>query len=430
MAKFVEGYVSRIKLRAGERDRLVFDDVLPGFFIRVFASGAASYGVKYSVGRQQRRLALGAVVPGTLAEMRKKASDVLARARLGQDVVAAKKAAAGKLATRLGELVPKYLAARKEKLRPRTYLEVARHLERQWKPLHVHAVDAVTRAHIGAVLDELETHNGAVAADRAKASLSTFCAWCIDKSYLEVNPTTGIKARSSVKARDRFLTEEEIVDVWNACQDDDHGRITRLLLLTGQRRAEIGDLGWRELNLEFRHQERDRSGRVQEHVLPVIELPPTRSKNHKPHLIPLSPEALALLAGLEQTDERDLIFGSGAGGFSGWSKAKKELDERIAKSRKEAGRPPMKAWRLHDARRSVVTGMSERGFAPPHVIEVLVNHISGHKAGIGGVYNRAVYLMDRWQAMKLWGAYLAALVSSDSGKVVPLTKARAAAARF
>ena len=93
MPKFMEGYAARLRVPAGARDVLVFDDALPGFFIRKFASGKASYGVKFNVGAQQRRLTLGAVVPGVLAEMRKQASDVLARARLGQDVVGAKLAA-------------------------------------------------------------------------------------------------------------------------------------------------------------------------------------------------------------------------------------------------------------------------------------------------------------------------------------------------
>jgi hypothetical protein len=95
MPKFVEGLVARIHVPAGARDILVFDDALPGFFIRKFASGKASYGVKYNVGAQQRRLSLGPVVPGVLAERRRTAADILARARLGQDVVGEKQAAAG-----------------------------------------------------------------------------------------------------------------------------------------------------------------------------------------------------------------------------------------------------------------------------------------------------------------------------------------------
>lgn len=88
MARFVEGYFAKVQVPAGARDVLVFDEALPGFFIRKFQSGRASYGVKFNIGQQQRRLVLGAVVPGVLAEMRRKASDVLARAMLGQDVVA------------------------------------------------------------------------------------------------------------------------------------------------------------------------------------------------------------------------------------------------------------------------------------------------------------------------------------------------------
>ena len=93
MPKLVEGTAARIVVPAGERDVLVFDDSLPGFGIRKFASGKATFFVKYSVGKQQRRLSLGPVVRGMLEETRRKAADVLARARLGEDVQAAKKAA-------------------------------------------------------------------------------------------------------------------------------------------------------------------------------------------------------------------------------------------------------------------------------------------------------------------------------------------------
>src|SRR5690242_11464139 len=101
--KFVEGVVNRLEVPTGKRDILVFDDALPGFFIRKFESGKASYGVKYNLGPQQRRLTLGAVVPGVLAEMRRKASDILARARIGQDVTAVKRAAAGKRTATLAD---------------------------------------------------------------------------------------------------------------------------------------------------------------------------------------------------------------------------------------------------------------------------------------------------------------------------------------
>jgi integrase len=411
MPKFMEGYAARLRVPAGARDVLVFDDALPGFFIRKFASGKASYGVKYAVGTQQRRLTLGAVVPGVLAEMRKKASHVLARARLGHDVVGAKLAAAGKCTVTLGEVVPRYLAAREGELRPKSYVETQRYLERAWQPLHEGAIDAITRQTIVAVIDDLARNSGKVAADRARLALSGLYAWSIDRGYCETNPTMTIKARAPQSSRSRVLTQVELVAVWNACLDDDHGRIVRLLILTGQRKTEIGDLEWVEIDTDKRQ----------------IELPEARTKNGRAHIVPLSDEALAILSGVERKKGRDLVFGKGVGGFSGWSKAKGELDERLSKARAQAahkaGDKPMHAWTLHDLRRSFVTHISEHGFAQPHVVEAIVNHISGHKDGVAGIYNRAAYAAEKRQALEQWGAHVAALIEGGTGKLVPLRRA-------
>ena len=113
---------------AGKRDVQVFDDALPGFGVRKFESGRASYFVKFNVGKQQRRLTLGAVVPGNLAEMRRKASTILSKARLGQDAVAEKRHAAGRRSGALGALVGKYLDDREPRLRPRYFVEIKRQL--------------------------------------------------------------------------------------------------------------------------------------------------------------------------------------------------------------------------------------------------------------------------------------------------------------
>ena len=159
----------------------------------------------------------------------------------------------------------------------------------------------------------------------------------------------------------------------------------RLLILTGQRRAEIGDLAWLEIDFEKRQ----------------AELPEHRTKNGRPHVVPLGPQALAILKSTTQDNGRELVFGIGAGGFSGWSKAKEELDARIVAARKKAGtKKPMPLWVLHDLRRSFVTHIGEQRFAQPHVIEAIVNHISGAKAGVAGVYNKALYLDERRHALE------------------------------
>jgi integrase len=192
------------------------------------------------------------------------------------------------------------------------------------------------------------------------------------------------------------LSEAELVEIWNACEDDDYGRIVHLLVVTGQRRREIGDLAWPEIDREKRQ----------------IELPAERVKNGRPHLVPLSDEALRILAGVKQRKDRDLVFGRGGGGFSGWSKAKAELDQRIAAARKKAGiKKPMAPWVLHDLRRSFVTHLNENRLAAPHVIEAIVNHVSGHLAGVAGTYNKALYLDERRGALEAWARRVAAIAA-------------------
>jgi hypothetical protein len=159
---------------AGARDAQAFDDELPGFGIRKFDSGKASYFVKFNVGSQQRRKTLGKVVRGNLKAMRLEASTVLARARLGTDVVALAKAAAAKTSVTLGELVPKYLAARASELRPKSLSEVTRYLKHAWKSLHPYAIGTVTRQNVVTVVGALASNNGRVTADRARTALSAF----------------------------------------------------------------------------------------------------------------------------------------------------------------------------------------------------------------------------------------------------------------
>jgi integrase len=418
MPKLIEGFAERLKVPPGKRDVLCFDggheDAVRGFGIRKFASGEAYYFVKYNIGRKQRRQSLGSVTRGNLKAMRVLASEVKARARLGQDIIAEKEAARSKpAATTLGEVVPKYLSARECELRERTYTEAKRYMERSWKSLHDRPIEAITRADIVGVIDELECDSGKVAADRARTALSALFAWAIDRGYCDVNPTMNIRARNQNGSRTRVLTEAELVEVWKACLEDDHGCIVRLLILTGQRRREIGDLEWPELNLAERQ----------------IDLPDTRTKNRRPHIVPLSDEALAIIKVFPRRQGRDLVFGSGAGGFSGWSKAKAELDARIAMARVQTSYrgtqiKSMPAWTLHDLRRSFVTHLNERKLAPPHVVEAILNHVSGHLAGVAGVYNKALYFAERRQALEHWSQHVLALVEGRELTVVPIKVAR------
>lgn len=401
----IEGYADGIVVPAGQRDVLVFDDghkdAVPGFGIRKFASGRASYIVKYSIGPRQRRQTLGVVSRGNLKSMRLIASEVKARARLGQDIISEERAAQKRANPQtLGQIAPTYLAVKKQQMRLRSFAEVERHILQIWKPLHKRAVGAISRADVVEVINNLEHSRGKVAVDRARTSLSTFFAWMIDRGYCTANPTIDIKSRANKASRSRVLTDAELAEVWRACCDDDYGRIVRLLMLTGQRKSELGNLSTGELDF----------GRRQ------IELPGSRTRNGRPHIVPLSEAAVGILqASVARTEDRDLVFGTGAGGFSGWSKAKRELDTRIAHSRKEAGSKAMPSWVIHDLRRSFVTHVNELGIAPPHVIEATVNHVSGHLAGVAGVYNKAQYLEERRAALAAWAVHIDGLTSGGAG---------------
>jgi len=321
LPKIIEGYAAGLEVPSGDRDIHVWDDALPGFGIRKFASGKAFYVVKFSVGHQQRKMSLGPVVRGVLAEKRKLASSILSRARIGQDVVAEKLAEAAKRTTRLGEAVAHYLAERKPKLRPRYYAEIERQLQRDWKPLHGYVISAVSRQAVVDVIDGIAARQGEIAADRARVALSGFYSWAIERGDCEANPIVSIGPRAESNARDRVLSEGELVEVWRASKDDDYGCIVRLLILTGQRRREIGDLSWSEVRTEDRQ----------------IEIPGERVKNHRAHIVPLSDQALALLSCVEQREGRDHVFGRGDGGFSGAkSRRTEKSDAKVGAARSAA----------------------------------------------------------------------------------------------
>jgi integrase len=400
MAKIIEGFADRLNVPAGARDVQVFDDELPGFGIRKFASGKATYFVKFTVGTQQRRKTLGRTVRGNLRAMRLEASAILAKARLGTDVVAIAKAEAVKSNLTLAATVPRYLAARQQELRPKTFVDTKRYLERSWAPLHGLSLESVARRDVVATLDDIEAASSAVTADRAKAALSGLYGWAIDRGLAESNPTLGVRARAPGGGRDRVLSEQELAAIWRACEDaGEFGSCVRLLLLLGQRRSEVGGLRWGEINFE----------RAQ------LELPESRTKNRRAHLVPLPEAAMSILQGLARQD-RELVFGRGTTGFAGWGRGVGQLNARLPQM--------MPPWRLHDLRRTLATGLRERRFADSHLVELILNHVSGTRAGVAGTYDRSERLEERRQALELWAEHIAALVAGKASKVVPLRRAQ------
>jgi integrase len=387
MPRLTDGFVSKLRVPEGQREVRVFDSELPGFGIAKFQTGRSSFFVKYSIGKKQRKMTLGAAIPGVAAEMRRKASDILARARIGQDTAGEAKIAKTRKITVVGDLIEKFLDDRQGALRTSTLTETRRYLHKHFADLHPLAIDGVTRKDVVRVVDDIMEARGRVAADRSRAALSSFFGWCVDRGYRDENPTLGIRARSSNGARKRVLNDGELTALWQASGAGDYGAILKLLILTGQRKVEIADLSWNEIDLEKRH----------------VLLPAHRVKNGREHLVPLSQPALDILQALPRQLGRDLVFGSASGGFSGWSRAKAALDERLKGK-------VIEPWVLHDIRRSVASGMGSLGI-DLHITEKVLNHQSGSFAGIVSVYQRYSFDLQKREALEKWAAHVAALVA-------------------
>jgi integrase len=162
-----------------------------------------------------------------------------------------------------------------------------------------------------------------------------------------------------------------------------------VLLLTGQRRGEVAGMRWSELkDIDTQNA--------------IWVLPSNRTKNKQSHLVPLTPSVRELILDMPRVSQ--FVFTTtGKTPVSGFGKVKKRLDARINQMTLKDELSSIPHWTVHDLRRTMVTHMNEKLGIPPHVVEAVVNHSSGlAKAGVAGVYNRALYLEDRRQALHKW----------------------------
>ena len=132
----------------------------------------------------------------------------------------------------------------------------------------------------------------------------------------------------------------------------------------------------------------------------VISLPGERTKNGRPHEIPMSPFVLSILS--VQPKGSPYLFGRRP--FGAWSRDKRRLDARLGDT--------VRPWRLHDLRRTAATGMADIGIGP-HIIEQILNHQSGHKSGVAGIYNRSSYAVEKAAALVRWDEHVASIVGGD-----------------
>src|SRR5262245_15993372 len=235
-------------LPASKSEFIFFDDDIPGFGLRLRRSGARSWVYQYFQGGRVKRVTLGAWPKLTASQARELVGPLAGMVALGRDPQAEKLKERSRKLT-VGEIVQRYLAAKAKDLRPRSLVEVQRHLNVNAKVLHSVAIEALQRRDVAVLLNRLATESGPIQANRTRASLAAMLAWSIKQGLAHDNPASCTD-KLKEKSRSRVLVESELREIWRALPAGDYGSIVKLLILTGQRREEIGGLCWSEIDLK------------------------------------------------------------------------------------------------------------------------------------------------------------------------------------
>jgi integrase len=366
--------------------REIPDALLVGLYCVIHPTGKKVWAVRYRHHGINRKLTLGPYPAINLKHARELAAKALRAVAEGRDPGLEKIQAHADKADSIESVVEKFI----ERHYRRTNRPKTAHRAEQLLRLHVlprwraRMVGDITRRDVRDVLDRVVDSGAPIQANRVLAVVRKLFNWCVAHDILTVSPCTGVEPPTAERSRDRVLDDNELRLVWQTADKIGypHGPLVQLLALTGQRRDEVGQMRWAEVDIEKR----------------LWTLPPERVKNRKPHEVPLSEAALAILTGVTRIDSSPFVFTfSGASPATGFSKAKRKFDALLPAD--------MPAWRLHDMRRTVASGLARLRINLP-VIEKVLNHTSGSFAGIVGVYQKHSFADEKRHAVEAWGRHV------------------------
>lgn len=371
------------------------DPGLPGLYLIVQPTGAKGWALRYRWAGKPKKLTLGRWPIMGLADARAAASAAIEEVERGSDPGAKKKATKAarleaqlterdKVKTLVADYARRHLAALKSGATVRRELE--RHVVGAWGERDIHDI---TRRDVIDLLDGLADSGRVVTANRVRAYLNTFLAWCIEREVITTSPAAGVKAAGKETSRSRVLSDDEVRWFWSACEAEGYpwGRLGQILLLTGQRLNEVAQMTDAELQGDLWH------------------LPAERVKNGRTHTVPLSAPVQALLGRVERVAApAGFIFTTtGRAPVQGFHKARAILAGKMKElAGEERGEPvEIPHWTFHDLRRTCATGMARIGI-PVRVTEAVLNHVSGTGGGIVGVYQRHDFADEKRQALDAW----------------------------
>lgn len=377
--KFIDG------IKPNPAKRLDFrDDLMPGLVLRVSVSGTKTFCLHRRINGTMRRLTVGRYGVLTLAEARERVRKLLYEIESGR--FEERTGVEAENRQTLGEIIPEYVE-KHAKTQNRDWRN-KQSLLAKFTDLHGKRLDQIKRADVVKALDAIVV-TAPVSANRALAHLKHLMNWSVDRGMLEASPITGMKLPTKETPRERFLTNDELRALWSACDADGYpfGDCMKLLILSGQRRAEVAEMRWSELDLDKR----------------LWTLPSARAKNGKQHTVPITDAMLAVLRRVPRYLTSDYVFTTtGKTPISGFGRVKDRFDKALPK-----GTAP---WIVHDLRRTMSTNLAILGVPQP-VTEALLNHKSGVVSGVAAIYNVYSYADEKRDALARWGKTVTALVT-------------------
>jgi integrase len=379
------------------------DGALPGFYLVVQPSGAKSWAVRYRVDGKPKKFTLGPYPRLSLGDAREQGRTALRLASEGRDPaalrIAAEREADAITRLRFGAVVAEFIE-RYAKPRNRTWPETERLLTKaDLAPWQDRDLRSISRQEILSLLDRMVERGAPIQANRLVAALRRFFSWAVERGLLEASPIASLKPPSAEAPRDRVLSDEELRAIWLAADEIGYpfGRAVQLMILTGQRRSEVLEAEWREIDLQRG----------------LWSIPRERAKNGSGHVVPLVPVAIDLIRNLPRigAPQTFLFTTNGSTPFSGVSKSVERLS--ALANENHYSDLELAPWRLHDLRRTFATGCARLG-VPLHVVEKCLNHTSGTFSGIVAVYQRHDFLEERRQALLAWSEHIARRVCSQA----------------
>ncbi len=405
---------------AGQSRQELPDALLPGLYLVVQPSGMKSWALRYRLHGRPSKFTLGPYPAIGLAKARD-----LGRAAL-EGVAAGVDPAAGRRAQKVameqgGGNDFKSVAARfieryaKQNTREATWKEYERLLDVNIVPRwRSKPIEAITSADVVALLDGIVDSGTAVLANRILAVIRRLFNWTVERGLLDRSPCEKIKAPAAEVSRDRVLADAEIRLIWQACDSQGwpFGPFVKLLLLTGQRRNEVAQATWAEIDIAGR----------------LWTIPKERTKNGIAQDVQLSAAALEILNGLPRITAKagDKLPGfvfttSGKSPIAGYSKAKTQIDLVVSRICEEQSIDAPERWTFHDLRRTIASGMARLGISVV-VVEKILNHSGGTLGGVTGVYQRHTFAEERRRALETWATFVEGLMNAKGApsKVVPM----------